>query len=124
MSLTLQVLLVAFSVIFFVAIIRLIKQGKLQLKYSLLWLALSLLLLVCALFPGFVSACANSLGVGLASNFVFMVGLVCLVGICLSLTVIVSWQSRDIRQLVQRIALLEKRLGEHGDGQPDSNQED
>jgi hypothetical protein len=120
----LQVLLVAFSVVFLVAIIRLIKHGRLQLKYSLLWLALSLLLLICALFPEFVSACANSLGVGLASNFVFMVGLVCLMGICLSLTVIVSWQARDIRALIQRIALLEKRLGEHGDSQPGSAKED
>jgi hypothetical protein len=41
---------------------------------------------------------------------VFLIAIIALVGICLSLTAIVSWQSRDIRLLIQRVALLEKRL--------------
>jgi hypothetical protein len=35
---------------------------------------------------------------------------VILIGICLSLYVIVSWQAKDIRCLVQQVALLNKRM--------------
>ncbi|MDD2588022.1 MAG: DUF2304 domain-containing protein [Atopobiaceae bacterium] len=110
MTSVLRVLLLIFAVCFLLAIIRLVKNGRLQLKYSLLWMFLAGVLVICAVFPGLVGACANALGVGLASNFVFLVGLILLMGITLSLTVIVSWQARDIRSLVQRLALLEKRI--------------
>jgi hypothetical protein len=40
-----------------------------------------------------------------------------LVVTCLSLSVIVSWQARDIRSLVQQVALLRKELEEHAEGE-------
>lgn len=111
MSMTLRVATIIFVVIFLIEVFRLIKHGRLLLKYALLWMAIALLLVICAVFPGFVSSCSELLGVGLASNFVFLVGLVCLALVCLSLSVIVSWQGRYIKNLVQRLALLEKRMG-------------
>ncbi len=110
MSLTLRALLTVFSALFLVMIFRLVAKGRLQLKYSLLWMALGVLLIVAAIFPGAVSWLSSALGVGLTSNFVFLSGIVFLMGLCLSLSVIVSWQARDIRSLVQRLALLEKDL--------------
>ena len=65
--------------------------------------------------PDLVGMVARLLGIGLASNLVFLVGFVILLGICLSLTVIVSWQSRDIRQMIQHLALIEKRLSDGDD---------
>lgn len=112
MSLTLQVVLVVASIGFFLAVVRLVVQGKLQLKYSLLWMLLSVGVLACAIFPGLPSAISHLLGMGLTSNFVFMVGFLFLIGMCLSLSVIVSWQARDIRSLVQQVALLHKELEE------------
>lgn len=110
MSITLRVALIVFAVVFFLEILKLVSRGKLQLKYSLLWMALSLVLLLCAAFPDLVGCFSSALGIEAPSNLVFLIAIIALVGICLSLTAIVSWQSRDIRLLIQRVALLEKRL--------------
>lgn len=112
MSIVLRAILIVLSLVFLAAVIRLVSQKKLQLKYSLMWLLMGVALLVSAVFPGLVSHFAHAAGVELTSNFVFIVGIVFLMGISLSLTYIVSWQSHDIRQLIQRVALLEKRIGE------------
>jgi len=113
-SITLRVVLIVFALVFFFEIIKLVSRGKLQLKYSLLWMALSLVLLLCAIFPDLVGFFSGSLGIEAPSNLVFLIAIVALVGICLSLTAIVSWQSRDIRLLIRHVALLEKRLDDSG----------
>lgn len=116
MSVALKVFLVVFTVLFLVKVFSLISQGRLQLKYSLLWMFLSLVLIICALFPGIVSFLKSLLGFELTSNLVFFIGIVGLMGICLSLTVIVSWQSRDIRRLLQEVALMRKELDDRDEG--------
>lgn len=118
MSMMLRLFLLVFSALFLFVIFRLVAKGRLQLKYSLLWIALGMLLIIASAFPGLVSWLAQILGVGLTSNFVFLVGVIFLMGVCLSLSVIVSWQARDIRSLVQRLALLEKGVGYNQDSQP------
>ena len=112
MTSVLRAVLVVFSLLFVVAVLRLVSRGRLRLKYSLLWMGLGLVLMVCAVFPGLVSTVSRALGFGLASNFVFFVALVGLLGISLSLTVIVSRQAEMIRSLVQQVALLAKRVEE------------
>lgn len=108
----LRAVLVLFSVLFVVEVLRLVSRGRLRLKYSLLWMALGLVLFVCAIFPGLVGMVSHALGFGLSSNFVFFVALAGLLGISLSLTVIVSRQADSIRTLVQQVALLKKQLAE------------
>lgn len=110
MSTALHLVFVAFSVLFLIAVLRLVSRGKLLLKYSLLWLALGVVALIVSIFPGVAGAISHALGFGLTSNFVFFVALALLAAICMTLTVIVSWQSRDIRSLVQQMALLKKEL--------------
>lgn len=110
MSIALRILLLAIAIVFLIEVFRLVSDGKLQLKYSLLWMLLSLILIICAIFPGIVSAFSSLLGFQTSSNFVFLVSIVGLLGICLSLTAIVSWQARDIRQLIQRVTLMQEDL--------------
>ena len=112
MSVTLRALLVVLSLVFFAAVVRLVARGRLQLKYSLLWMLLSIVMLLCALFPGLVARIAYLVGIQTPSNLVFLAGLGLLMVICMSLTIIVSWQTNDIRLLVQSVALLEKRVKE------------
>jgi hypothetical protein len=112
MRLPLRLALIAFSVLFLIAVLHLVRKGRLQVKYSLLWLFSALVLFICAVFPHIVTVFSSILGILTPSNFVFLVGLSLLILICLSLTVIVSWQSRDIRALVQEIALLKHDLAQ------------
>ena len=110
MSIVLRIGLTLGSIVFLCVVVRLVLRGKLQLKYSLLWMFLSLAVFVAALFPNLVSKISGLLGIDVTSNFVFLAGFIFMFGICLSLSVIVSWQARDIRSLVQQVALLSKEL--------------
>ncbi len=111
MTSQLRLSLIILSAVFMIVVIRLVRRGRLQLKYSLLWLLIGCTFIICAVFPGVVTFFKGLFGIALTSNFVFLAGLGGLFLVCLSLTVIVSWQARDIRMLVQRIALLEHDLG-------------
>ena len=112
MSISLRILLGAIAVAFSVAVIRQVSRGHLRLKYALMWLVVALALVIGALFPGIVGALAHLLGFGLASNMVLLLGILVILCVCFALTMIVSWQARDIRTLIQHVSLLETELHE------------
>lgn len=107
MTVALRIFLIIIAIAFLVEVFRLVSAGKLQLKYSLLWMLLSVVLIICAIVPGVVYFFSDLLGFQVASNFVYLVSIIGLLGICLSLTVIVSWQARDIRKLIQEVTLMQ-----------------
>lgn len=98
------------SVLFAIFVVVLISRGRLQLKYSLLWLLLCLLMIVAAIWPTPVYQLSALLGFESPSNFIIVIGMLLMLAILLSLTVIVSWQSGYIRELVQEVALLKKEM--------------
>lgn len=102
-------------VLLFCLVLRLIAKDRLLLRYSLLWFALVVVSFVCAIFPDGVYSLARAFGFANPSNFIFFIGLFCLLAIVLSLSVIASNQSVKIKKLTQRIALIEHQI--------DSNQE-
>lgn len=112
MSISLRIFLLAIAIAFSVAVVCQVSRGHLRLKYALMWLVVALALVIGALFPGIVGALACLLGFGLASNMVLMLGILVILCVCFALTMIVSWQARDIRTLIQHVSLLEKELHE------------
>lgn len=108
--LSIQISVGIFCLLLMAYVIRLVVKKRLRLKYSLLWLALSLVALLCAIFPEPLFALAHLLGFVVPSNMVFFLAIFFLLVLCLSLTVIVSWQARDIRQLIQEIAVINNQL--------------
>lgn len=105
--LALRVFAIVVCLAFFLYVIYEVKKGQLLLRYSLLWLLLSLFTLVFSVFPEPVYCLAKIFGFEMASNFVFFVGLFFVIAIVLSLTIIVSKQSIMIKNLTQQIALNE-----------------
>lgn len=101
-----QILLIVVSIIFVVYIITLISRRRLLLRYSLLWIALSVILVFCAIFPEPIYRLSSFFGFELASNFIFLVAILFLLAISLSLSVIASRQTAYIKSLVQEVALL------------------
>lgn len=71
-----------------------------------------MVVILVAIFPQPVFVIARLLGFGVSSNFIFFVALFFLLAITLSLSVIVSKQSLRLKNAVQNLALLEKRLEE------------
>lgn len=107
MTLMIQAFVVIVCLAFLAFVIRQVGNERFLLKYALLWLALAVLILLCAVFPRPLFYLASFLGFGTASNFIFFVGLFFIIAICLSLTAIVSKQAIRIKNLTQALALFE-----------------
>lgn len=73
MSIVLRVFLIVSSVISFIFCIRKIKQSKLKVTNSAIWLCGSLCLILMAIFSDAVAWIANKLGFVAPVNFVFLV---------------------------------------------------
>ena len=105
-----RVILLIGVLIYLLIIGFLMKKGKMNLKYSLVWFLTGLVLLICAIFPNIIRSFAKLIGVYSEVNVVFFLGVCFLLIIILSLTSIVSLQSERIRAMAQTQALLEKRV--------------
>ncbi len=106
-------MLLLIAVLLYILLIGvLMKKGRISLKYSLVWFASGIVLLLCAIFPQAIRFFTNLLGIYSETNAVFFVGVCFLLLIILSLTSIVSGQSERIRTLTQTQAMLEKRIRE------------
>ena len=101
---------IAFAILFLIFainVISLVRRGKLLLKYSLLWLFLSFLMLICVVFPRLVYRVSELVGFGIPSNFIFFGTIIVLLAIVLSLSVAVSRLLLSVKNLTQRLAILE-----------------
>ena len=91
---------------------RQIRRGKMSLNHSLLWIFVSLILLVLALFPGIATWISRKIGIGLPINMVFLSFSLFSIVLFIYLTNVVSREDRITRRLTQQVALLEKRVRE------------
>lgn len=106
----LSIAVIVISIIFMVGVCWQVAKGRLLLRYSLLWLFLGLATLLCAVFPEPIFGLAYLLGFNVPSNFILFVAVFFLLAICLSLSVIVSRQQLKLKDLVQRLALVESKM--------------
>lgn len=100
---------VIFSVVFLVTVIELVKANKLQEKYSILWILMSIVLMVLSSSPVIINKLAKWLDIKNPPSFLFLFGLVYLLVYNLHLTVVVSKQSEKITRLAQEIAILKEK---------------
>lgn len=121
MSIGVRIVLSLISIVFLGFVLLLVTRGKLLLKYSLMWLFLGLAMFFCAVFPGAVSYLAQLTGFITSANFVFLIAIAVLLAIALSLSVVVSRLLISIKNLTQRIALLESAGTRSFNGTMDAN---
>lgn len=112
MALVLRCFIILACLCFFIFIFSMVRKERFLLKYTLVWLFAALIALIVAVDPQIAYVAARTLGFETPSNFVFFLALIFLIAICLSLSAIVSKQTLRIKELVQKIALLEKRMDE------------
>ena len=73
MTITLRVILIICSLISFILCITRIKQSKLKIENSVIWMIGSILLIIMSIFANAVEWIANKLGFMAPVNFVFLV---------------------------------------------------
>lgn len=110
MTVYLRIILAIVVFAFIIVMLDLISKRTLSLKYSLLWLAVCMFLILLVAFPDLLSFVANILHIELPINALYLVSIFILMLISLSLTVIVSRQTIRIRNIAQSNALLEYRI--------------
>lgn len=97
-------------VFLFIYLIHLLKKDKIPVKYSIIWFFSGLVLLVVAIFPNFMGYIAKMLGFKILSNMLLFLLVGLLIMITMSLTMIVSTQKKQIKNLVQEISLLKSEV--------------
>lgn len=107
---TLQIILIAGIVIYLLLLFYLIRRRRFILKYSLLWIAFGIVMLLLALCPGLLISLTSLMGIELASNALFFLLFAFLILIVLSLTAVCSGLSEKTKELIQQTAILEARI--------------
>ncbi len=112
MSVILRIFLIISVIIFLTVIIHYLVKKKLNLKYSLTWLAAGIGMLILSIFPSIVEHVGRLVGINTPVNTVFLFAGMFMLLIIFTLTIIVSHLNMRIYRLTQTQALLEKRVRE------------
>ena len=112
MTLGLRILLFCGILFYLGFIVSMLKSKKLNLRYSLLWLISAFVLAVLDIFPDILTCISKLIGIQTASNAIFVIVIFFMLLLLVSLTSVVSKQNKQIKTLVQHLALIRKELDE------------
>ena len=112
MSTRLQIILILLVLIMILVVVRRIRSKKLLLQYTLSWMMLLAMLLLVACIPNLLKGISSLLGIASPMNMVFFVGFCFTLLIIFDLTQAVSKMSQQIKDLTQKVALMEKEKEE------------
>lgn len=110
MTPTLRVTLILAIIVYFVIILKLLKDKALSLKYSLLWLFSGAVMLIMIAFPHLLNLCAELVGIQSNMNALFIFFIAFILIILMSLTSIATRLNRKLRIVIQETAIMEKRI--------------
>lgn len=109
MTMTLRVALILVSVGTFFLMMRKIRQSKVQIESAIFWIVLALVLVVYSIFPSAADLCARILGIYSTANFLFLFAIFVLIVKVFNMTIRISQLETRLKELVQRMALEEKK---------------
>ena len=107
MNIRIQILIVVITLLAMFYVINKIRNKGIELKYSLVWLALGIIIFTC--FPKLTTWLAHVLGISQPMNMLFFAGFCFMLPIIFSLSVSVSRLSNKVKRLTQEMALLEEQ---------------
>lgn len=99
-----------FLVVFLYYVVKLVRKGRLRLRYSVMWMFLGVVALLVDAFPAILFWASDLIGFVSPSNLLLMVAVMVLLVVCLSLSVSVSRSVTAVKNLTQRVAILEKEI--------------
>jgi hypothetical protein len=124
MDVRIQIFAIAASGLLLVVILELVRRRRLLERYALLWLFSAVVLLILAIWRGFLEDIARVIGVAYPPNALFVIAFAFVLLLLLHFSIAVSRLSDQSKVLAQRLALLEERQRreevERGQNQPDS----
>lgn len=109
MSKSLIIGLIVYSILWFFIILKLVKNNKISIRYSMIWLFMAFILFLVGITPSFMRFVASSVGFQTTSNLVIAIILTVLIVLTLVLTMIVTNQKSQINKLIQEISILKQK---------------
>lgn len=97
------------SILFTIFIILLVRNNKLDEKYSILWIVFSIVIIIFALNRNILLSLSNFLGIYYAPATLFLVGFAFLVIFIIHLSIVITRQNKMIIKLIQKLAILEEK---------------
>ena len=115
MSLKLHLYSLIAICIVILSIINILRKGRMNVKYSIVWLFAFGLLFISILIPNLLPKITTLLGFGLASNMIIVCFIAILIFINISLTIIISGLNEKVRLLIQEVSLLKTEVKKNGE---------
>lgn len=112
MSYNLRLGLIIVSLLLLIIVLTILKKGRMPVKYSLVWIFSSLIILLVGLVPNLFKWISNLFGFVTMSNLVIGIFIFLLLMITISLTVIISGQKKKTTLLIQEISMLKTKMEE------------
>ena len=109
MELNLKLVLIIVSLVMFYTTLKAVRNDRLPIRYSLIWLLSGLILLFVALFTNTFGAISNLIGFQVSSNLVVGIFISLLLLITMMLTKIVSEQNKKITLLIEEVSMLKEK---------------
>ncbi|KUO64408.1 MAG: hypothetical protein APF84_10565 [Gracilibacter sp. BRH_c7a] len=110
MELKLRIILLVFSLLSLIILTNLVKRYRLELKYALLWISISILFVVLAIFPSIADFTADIMGIKASVNAIYFLGIISLLMISFSLTISLSRTSNRVKNLTQELGLIRQKM--------------
>lgn len=108
MKLEIQLVALFFILFLLFLVTYYVRKNKISIKYSIVWYLSLLVLALFTIFPWLLGFVTKLVGIQLSSNFIFAFMIGILFFLTLSLTIIVSEQSRKITLLIEEISILKE----------------
>lgn len=110
-----------FSILMVVAVLVMLRNGRLREKYAILWLVIGGLTIILGLFPRLLNWAASVVGVVVPSNLLFALSIVLLAGVSLHVSRELTILEDETRILAEEVAILRSSVEQLQRGTP-SNQ--
>lgn len=110
MTINLRLGLIVIAIIMMVIISIILIKDRMPVRYSLIWVISSLLILLVGVVPGLFIFFANLLGFVTMSNLIIGIFIFILLMITFFLTVIASGQKKKITLLIQEVSILKEKI--------------
>jgi hypothetical protein len=101
-----------FSIAIVFSVVELIRRNRLKEKYSLLWLAASLVILFFSVTRGALEDISRLAGINYPPSFLFLIASLFLAAINIHFSTVISELSEKNKNLAQEIALLKRDMKE------------
>ena len=110
MSSELKIFLTLSILIFFAYVIINVKNNKLSVRNSIIWLIMCIAIIICIYTIPLLAVISHLIGIETVSNFLFFLGFIFLIYVCYDLSKTISMQNKKITTLTQELALLKKEI--------------